>query len=732
MTPKHFGSNCRFKGSAAMSGFDYSKWDRLEISDDETTFHPNLDTGLNIRVNRITRDRKEEEIESEKKKLMEKGEKDKAEKLESKRPLHVNNVCHVAEERTIIQSSDGSRKDKLKKGEESFSVDDYTLFKTDNKAILDKFANADWETSEGLCKEWPSWLWDIQSHLLEPCGRFSALHRGEVAWKKENKRQRSAEAFGSIRLFSDSLPRTSPLVAFMSDFADFLAAAGLDLVFDPTTSPSAPTASLLAEMPGMGVGEVAGEPILGDSASIEPGTPAFALDLEFSGRRGADRDGDLHNELRRRVVPPRSQGGGQGTFARDRLVAAQRPQRTGSNLAAYYHFVGVYFVDDRNGGEGMGATWSDSERCLQAAAVGDTQELQRLHAHGVDVNASDSRGKTTAMEAAAGGRQDCLSLIIRYGADLNASDNRGWTAAMHAAFRGELGCLQLLIENGAKVECEDFLGTTPLMRAAISGHVKCVRLLLEHGANPRKRDKHLGIEAVGHARRPEFAGKVEDSVSPEVRGSSSGLRKACPAVAGNREISAFRGNWYGHILMDDYANSYFMLAALDAEMKGDRKEMEKLARQGQIISQIHQLAEPMRRPARDLVPRFFEKFRNDASRMAFQEGVDHFKKHLIQRAIVKKQEEAEEAKKAPPAEVAEEDMEPVSLVEAMYSMEKEERMGPGGLDPVEVFESLPVELQECFKTGDVEKLKEVAQTMEPKDFEHHFQRCIDAGLWSRG
>jgi len=105
------------------------------------------------------------------------------------------------------------------------------------------------------------------------------------------------------------------------------------------------------------------------------------------------------------------------------------------------------------------------------------------------------------MEAAACGRQDCLSLIIRYGADLNASDNRGWTAAMHAAFRGELGCLQLLIENGAKVECEDFLGTTPLMRAAISGHVKCVRFLLEHGANPHKRDKHLGIEAVGHARR---------------------------------------------------------------------------------------------------------------------------------------------------------------------------------------------------------------------------------------
>lgn len=49
--------------------FNYSKWDKLEISDDEETYHPNLDTGLNIRVNRITRDRKEEEIDEEKSSL---------------------------------------------------------------------------------------------------------------------------------------------------------------------------------------------------------------------------------------------------------------------------------------------------------------------------------------------------------------------------------------------------------------------------------------------------------------------------------------------------------------------------------------------------------------------------------------------------------------------------------------------------------------------------------------
>lgn len=321
-----------------MPGFDYSKWDRLELSDDEDTFHPNLDKGLNVRVNRITRDRKETEIDDEQVKLREAGQDDKAERMEMKRPLHVNNICHVAEERTIIHSADGSKKDTTKKGE-SFSVDEFTMFKQDNEALLLAFEKADWETSRNM---------------------------------------------------------------------------------------------LLSQ---------------------------------------------------------------------------------------------------------------------------------------------------------------------------------------------------------------------------------------------------------------------------------------------------------GHILMQEYSNSYFMLTALDAEMKGDRKRMLRLCQQGQMISQIFQIAEPMKRPARDLVPRFFERFEQDASKAAFQEGVDHFAKQLIQRAIVKKQEEAEAATEEQVPE-EEEETRKVSLVEAMYEMSKEERMGPGGLDPVEVFESIPEALQECFKTGDVETLKKVASEMDPVEFDGHFKRCIDAGLWS--
>jgi len=323
--------------------FDYAKWDRLEISDDEDTHHPNLDKNLNIRVNRITRDRKEEEIDTEKAKLEEAGEWAKAEKLESKRPLHQGNVCHVAEERTIINRAGGTS-DKLVKDGENFSVDEYSVFLTDNQKILDDFTQADWEQSREMCMT------------------------------------------------------------------------------------------------------------------------------------------------------------------------------------------------------------------------------------------------------------------------------------------------------------------------------------------------------------------------------------------------------YGGVLMADYANSYFMLKCLEAEMEGKKELCNKLCKQGQIISQIHQLAAPMKRPPRDLVPRFFEKFEHEQSRAAFQEGVDHFRDQIAKRAVVKKAEQEKEDAETAAAEEEkaqqEEVGEPVSLVEAMYEMSKEERMGPGGLDPVEVFESLPERLQTCFRSGEVEGLKKAAAEMDPKEFDGHFKRCIDAGLWS--
>lgn len=61
--------------------------------------------------------------------------------------------------------------------------------------------------------------------------------------------------------------------------------------------------------------------------------------------------------------------------------------------------------------------------------------------------------------------------------------------------------------------------------------------------------------------------------------------------------------------------------------------------------------------------------------------------------------------------------------------EREKRLGPGGLDPVEVYESLPAEMQKCFDEKDIQMLQDVISKMDPTEAKHHMKRCIDSGLW---
>ena len=61
--------------------------------------------------------------------------------------------------------------------------------------------------------------------------------------------------------------------------------------------------------------------------------------------------------------------------------------------------------------------------------------------------------------------------------------------------------------------------------------------------------------------------------------------------------------------------------------------------------------------------------------------------------------------------------------------ERQKRLGPGGLDPVEVMETLPQELKECFESKSVAKLQEVLSNMPKEVATYHMKRCVDSGLW---
>jgi hypothetical protein len=91
--------------------FDYSKWDRLEISDDEKDAHPNIDSSLMIRIKREQRARREAEEQmkiSELKKIGTPEALQQAEDIQRKSKLHVDNICRVVDEKTIVKSSSPS------------------------------------------------------------------------------------------------------------------------------------------------------------------------------------------------------------------------------------------------------------------------------------------------------------------------------------------------------------------------------------------------------------------------------------------------------------------------------------------------------------------------------------------------------------------------------------------------------------------------------------------------
>ena len=87
---------------------DYSKWDRLEISDDEKDAHPNIDSSLMIRIKREQRARREAEEAMKVAQLRKIGTPEaiqQATDIERKAKLHVDNICRVVDEKTIVNKA---------------------------------------------------------------------------------------------------------------------------------------------------------------------------------------------------------------------------------------------------------------------------------------------------------------------------------------------------------------------------------------------------------------------------------------------------------------------------------------------------------------------------------------------------------------------------------------------------------------------------------------------------
>jgi len=171
-------------------------------------------------------------------------------------------------------------------------------------------------------------------------------------------------------------------------------------------------------------------------------------------------------------------------------------------------------------------------------------------------------------------------------------------------------------------------------------------------------------------------------------------------------------------LLSEHATGFYLLHCINLQVEGKTRQMRKTARQYLLLTYVCDLAKSMPgRDARDAIRPLFRKMASsDESREAFSDHLAKYIAHVKTRAEVKKKEEEEEGE-------GEEESEYVAL-------KKGEQVGPGGLDPAEVFETLPKVLQEAFGERSIDALKQCLSQMSTEDAQYHMKRCTDSGLWN--
>lgn len=163
-----------------------------------------------------------------------------------------------------------------------------------------------------------------------------------------------------------------------------------------------------------------------------------------------------------------------------------------------------------------------------------------------------------------------------------------------------------------------------------------------------------------------------------------------------------------HLVCEETAN-YLVIWCIDLEVEEKHALMEQVAHQTIVMQFILELAKSLKVDPRACFRQFFAKIKTaDQQYMeGFNDELEAFKERVRGRAKARVERALREYEEE----------------------ERQKRLGPGGLDPVEVYESLPPELQKCFDVKDVQLLQDTIGRMDPTEAKYHMQRCIDSGLW---
>lgn len=162
------------------------------------------------------------------------------------------------------------------------------------------------------------------------------------------------------------------------------------------------------------------------------------------------------------------------------------------------------------------------------------------------------------------------------------------------------------------------------------------------------------------------------------------------------------------LVCEDTAN-YLVIWCIELEMQEKHDLMAHVAHQCICMQYIMDIAKQLDVDPRACLESFFQRIQVAEAeyKNQFLSEIEAFKERIRKRAQEKKQKAIEEQEEE----------------------ERKARLGPGGLDPVEVFESLPEVLQKCFETRDIGMLQEAMSKLPEEEARYHLKRCIDSGMW---
>ena len=187
----------------------------------------------------------------------------------------------------------------------------------------------------------------------------------------------------------------------------------------------------------------------------------------------------------------------------------------------------------------------DTSPLVAAAPAAPPELIAALLDRGLDIDATDSAGRTPLILAAQNGRTGTAALLIKRHANLNHQDSLHQSALMKAARYGHADVVKALIGAGANLalttetgntalmlaaeagttdsvnallrvtsalDTKNNVGDTALILAARNGHEDVVAALLKTGANPRlKNNRRQEALDVVPADKPQLAKLISDA-----------------------------------------------------------------------------------------------------------------------------------------------------------------------------------------------------------------------------